>query len=531
MQLLPDVVAEPALVSEDGEEVTQVDHVLFSRDHDSELPLDLVAVDPDAQEDFAFNLAAEAVNNISARVEDADAIEKEAEEGIETVWQDEAVPDATEQSEVPASGEDRMYPHGSVGYSMALRDMGSAPKSKPAPTSDDRVEIKEEVDFDGDEAMGSADATADVLASDESYEMWYSAEDFPDFPSGHRYMSDRARFSLSKTMTYYLRGHSNDERSQRQNRPPPRITIDPTTHAVEWEHFKDILPSCWRNFSSLKAIEVVKFSHSDKDDRGRFEVLVRVHPHGLEYLAIRCFQGHNRNLISEESDLKAIHRDFHFLCSEWEPSLTSFPVVGVTGYTCDKWDSMPKVGYHATFWSNFPNLVAFGLVPGGVTLGGSTGRAFSMMAKSPIWSYELTRSRVGKAVKAYQETGVVGNVFNSDLATQAAEASSSCIYEYISQMYPIDNETLDWVEFIGYNNNMPRPSHLREESVFNVDARHITFERNSPLEGTRAEWTLDAQVWYSRTGLAKPFERRIEREDYIVNLNVGFPKYPCPDTR
>ena len=125
MQLLPDVVAEPALVSQDGEEVTQVDHVLFSRDHDSELPLDLVAVDPDAQEDFAFNLAAEAVNNISARVEDADAIEKEAEEGIETVWQDEAVPDVIEQSEVPASGEGRVL-HGSAGHGQRTKEQGSA---------------------------------------------------------------------------------------------------------------------------------------------------------------------------------------------------------------------------------------------------------------------------------------------------------------------------------------------------------------------------------------------------------------------
>ena len=596
MQLLPDVVAETALTSEDGEEVTQVDHVLFSRDHDSELPLDLVAVDTDAQEDFAFNLAAEAVNNVSARVEDADAIEKEAEEGVETVWQDETVPDEADQPVVPASGEDRVYPHGTVGYSMALRDMGSAPKSKPAPSSAEPVQVKEEVDYGGDDPMGSTAPAAEVLASDECYEQWYTAEDFPDFPAGHRYMSERARLSLSKTMSYYLRGHSNDERSQRQSKPPPLITIDPTTHAVEWSHFKEILSSCWRNFSSVKAIEVVKYSYSDKDDRGRFEVLVRVHPHGLEYLAIRCFQGHNRNLISEESDLKAIHKDFHFLCNEWEPSLTSFPVVGVTGYTCDKWDSTPKVGYHATFWSNFPNLVAYGLVPGGVTLGGSTGRAFSMMAKAPIWlresnaglrpgaevefaidlqlaalegvrifetkndvlqtpdwisnrffmyaidrrtgkcvwinrSYELTRSRVGKAVKAYQETGVVGKVFNDDLATQAAEASSTCIYEYVSQMYPIDNETLNWVEFLGYHNNMPRPSHLREESVFNVDARHITFERNSPLEGTRAEWTLDSQVWFSRTGLSKPVEERVEREDYIVNFNVGFPKYCCPDSK
>ena len=190
MQLLPDVVAEPALTTEDGEEVTQADHVLFSRDHDSELPLDLVAVDPDAQEDFAFNLAAEAVNNVSARVEDADAIEKEEEEeGIETVWQDEAVSGDAEQSEVPASGEDRMYPHGTVGYSMALRDMGSARKSRPAPSSLEQVEVKEEVDYGGDDAMGSGAPAADVLASDECYdEMWYSAEDFPDFPADHRYI-------------------------------------------------------------------------------------------------------------------------------------------------------------------------------------------------------------------------------------------------------------------------------------------------------------------------------------------------------
>ena len=229
MQLLPDVVAETALTSEDGEEVTQVDHVLFSRDHDSELPLDLVAVDNDAQEDFAFNLAAEAVNNVSARVEDADAIEKEAEEGIETVWQDETVPDEADQPVVPASGEDRVYPHGTVGYSMALRDMGSAPKSKPVPSSAEPVQVKEEVDYGGDDPMGSTAPAAEVLASDECYEQWYTAEDFPDFPAGHRYMSERARLSLSKTMSYYLRGHSNDERSQRRGHlhsspsTPPRM--------------------------------------------------------------------------------------------------------------------------------------------------------------------------------------------------------------------------------------------------------------------------------------------------------------------
>ena len=49
-----------------------------------------------------------------------------------------------------------------------------------------RLRSREEVDYGSDDAMGSADAAADVLASDECYydEMWYSAEDFPDFPVG-----------------------------------------------------------------------------------------------------------------------------------------------------------------------------------------------------------------------------------------------------------------------------------------------------------------------------------------------------------
>ena len=42
------------IVLEGSEEVTQVEQVLFSRDVGSDLPLDLVAIDPGAHEDFVF---------------------------------------------------------------------------------------------------------------------------------------------------------------------------------------------------------------------------------------------------------------------------------------------------------------------------------------------------------------------------------------------------------------------------------------------------------------------------------------------
>ena len=101
----------------------------------------------------------------------------------------------------------------------------------------------------------------------------------------------------------------------------------------------------------------------------------------------------------------------------------------------------------------------------------------------------------------------------------------------LTKLYPIDDGSLDWVEFVGYNNNMPRPAHLREEGVFNINGRAIKFEQNSPFDGARAEWTLDAQVWFSRVGVSKQCERRVQRCDCAVCLNLCYPKYQCPDER
>ena len=59
------------------------------------------------------------------------------------------------ESSAPAPEGDRSLPHGSVGYSMALRNVGSSAKAKPEPskyrqTSDDSMVN----DVDADESMG-----------------------------------------------------------------------------------------------------------------------------------------------------------------------------------------------------------------------------------------------------------------------------------------------------------------------------------------------------------------------------------------
>ena len=113
----------------------------------------------------------------------------------------------------------------------------------------------------------------------------------PDFPDHHRYMTYSARKALSKAMSYFLRGFGNTKRAQSQRKPPPIMTLDPATRAVEWEHFKEKLGMQWRGLRSAQIYEVVKFSHGDKDDNGRFELRVLHLPQRTEVHGIRAFQG------------------------------------------------------------------------------------------------------------------------------------------------------------------------------------------------------------------------------------------------
>ncbi|CAE6914821.1 FCPE [Symbiodinium sp. CCMP2592] len=593
LMMMPEPVDDLELKPEGSEEVTQVEHVLFSRDVGSELPLDLVAVDPEAQEDFAFMVARDVINTTNVLIPDDDAIEREVNDGIPTVWD--------EPPEVPASEDDRSLPKGTVGYSQALRRIGSTPKSKPDPAKHRRISEPAETDDEEDVVMDldpddTAQPSEDAAGDFEPFFEWWGYEDIPDFAPSHRYMTDGKRRALSSAMSFFLRGFANSAESQAQRRPPPMMTFDPATREVEWDHFKEQLGKQWRGLRSEDVMEVVKYGNRDKDDSGRFELRVLHFVDHTEIHGIRAFQGHCRDLISDETDLVDMHSDSYALCDGYRPTMHTRPPVGVTGHIHNDWVRMHPIGYHATYWSNFSNIVSTGLIPGGVTLGGSTGRAFTMMACLPQWerpnnaglrpgaevefaidlqlaclegcrilltknnvlqtpdwlsnrylmfaydrrtgkpvwfnrSYELTRARVSKARDAYVKRQEILPVFNQDLIERAAEADANCIMDYVDLCYPIHNENLDWVEFLGMFMDMEKPSHLREVEQFHVDGRTICFEQGSPLEGTPCEWTLDAQVYFSPIGLTTERPSRVERKHYSVCLNVSFPKLRCPDDR
>eukprot|EP00439_Symbiodinium_sp_Y106_P057251 s302_g8.t1 len=116
---------------------------------------------------------------------------------------------------------------------------------------------------------------------------------------------------------------------------------------------------------------------------------------------------------------------------------------------------------------------------------------------------ELTRARVSTAREAYLKTGEILPVFNPDLVDRAVETDTNCVMDYIERLYPIDNGNLGWVEFIGQWVDMT----------------------------VNAEWTLDAQVWFSAEGLALDRHQRNSRCHYSVNFNVGFPTIRCPGDR
>ena len=83
-------------------------------------------------------------------------------------------------------------------------------------------------------------------------------------------------------MSYFSRGFGNSDRAQRQRNPPPIMEFDPTTREVQWEHFKEKLGLRWRGFRPEMILEVVKYSHSDKNDNGRFELKVLHFPQKTE---------------------------------------------------------------------------------------------------------------------------------------------------------------------------------------------------------------------------------------------------------
>ena len=83
----------------------------------------------------------------------------------------------------------------------------------------------------------------------------------------------------------------------------------------------------WRNLKPDQIFEAVKFSHSDKSDNGRFELKVLRLPQSAEVHGIRAFQGHSRDLVSEETDLVEMHKDYYVLCDGYTPTMYARPPV------------------------------------------------------------------------------------------------------------------------------------------------------------------------------------------------------------
>ena len=160
--------------------------------------------------------------------------------------------------------------------------------------------------------------------------------------------------------------------------------------------------------------------------------------------------------------------------------------------------------------------------------------AYDRRTGKPVWfnrSYELTRARVSKAREAYLKRA--SSTTCSTLSSLTARRKLTRIASLTTPRgcTQIENANLGWAGFVGTFMDITRPSHLRRRRYSTSTAELFASNRGSPLEGAAAEWTLDAQVWFTPEGLAVERHRRTERHHYAVCFNVGFPKLRCPDDR
>ena len=102
-------------------------------------------------------------------------------------------------------------------------------------------------------------------------------------------------------------------------------------------------------------------------------------------LKIRAVQGHNSKAINEDADPLKISIRQCALEQGWTPSFRDLPKFGPMPCMTEVFASMPKLGYHASYWRNFEGIALNGIVPGGPTPSGSSGRTFAMMSLTPQW--------------------------------------------------------------------------------------------------------------------------------------------------
>ena len=102
-------------------------------------------------------------------------------------------------------------------------------------------------------------------------------------------------------------------------------------------------------------------------------------------LKIRAVQGHSSKVINEDANPLKISVRQYALERGWTPSFRDLPKLGPLPCTTEVFASMPKLGYHASYWRNFEGIALNGIVPGGPTPSGSSGRTFAMMSLTLNW--------------------------------------------------------------------------------------------------------------------------------------------------
>ena len=132
---------------------------------------------------------------------------------------------------------------------------------------------------------------------------------------------------------------------------------------------------------------------TSRNQKGRYEIFGSAKDdatrRGLasnwDLLKIRAVQGHNSKVINEDADPLRISIRQYALEQGWIPSFRDLRKLGPLPCMTEVFASMPKLGYHASYWRNFEGIALNGIVPGGPTPSRSSGRTFAMMSMTPNW--------------------------------------------------------------------------------------------------------------------------------------------------
>ena len=164
-----------------------------------------------------------------------------------------------------------------------------------------------------------------------------------------------------------------------------------------------------KQWSRLTVMTIIDLLTSPDCDKARFELQAEALDEETKngrgtnwrFTRIRACQGRKACLLVLDSDPTKTTVKQWAPDDGWTPSCTTLPLTGPYPYRyrATAFDMMPKLGYHATYWRNFAEIVNAGLTPGGnMTSKGNSGRPFIMMAMEPQW--ERPNNQGGQALRS-----------------------------------------------------------------------------------------------------------------------------------